>query len=149
MNEILEAADTLAGNARMLLALETREQEERDPPKEARARVLLRESVSEYEQLRRAAGQEEGDIREEMIASLRRYAEHYMPTGDFLRAVLENNLKEAFGCADIGNRYAMFAIVSYCYNQLPAACWGSPEKVVAWLAQRAAPAPADTPSTGQ
>lgn len=53
--------------------------------------------------------------------------------GDFIRAVLTNNLKEAFGRADSENREAMFDIVSYCYNHIPASCWGSPEAVEAWL----------------
>lgn len=50
-----------------------------------------------------------------------------------MRAVLENNLTEAFGRADMDNREAMFDIVQYCYNELPFVCWGSKEKVSKWL----------------
>ena len=62
------------------------------------------------------------------------YVELGFDPGSFVRAVLENNLKEAFGCADAQNREDLFEIVSYCYNYIPDYCWGSREKVTAWLA---------------
>ena len=68
-----------------------------------------------------------------IVASLKRYVEHKVPTGSFLQAVLENNLKEAFERADDINRYKMFEIFSYCYNKIPAISWGSPERVKNWL----------------
>ena len=72
-------------------------------------------------------------IPEITIESLRNYADHGIPTGGFLNAVLSNDLKESFGRADIGNRNVMFEIVSYCYNEIPSACWGSPKAVELWL----------------
>lgn len=72
---------------------------------------------------------------EEIRASLDRYINHKIPTGGFLRAILENNLKEACARADNINRHRLFEIVSYCYNDIPSGSWGSPEKVEAWLAQ--------------
>ena len=54
------------------------------------------------------------------------------PTGGFLRAVLENNLREAFARADHENSAAMHDIVSYLYNEFPGLCWGSPESVAEW-----------------
>ncbi len=69
----------------------------------------------------------------EIVSSLRRYAEEKIPTGSFLQAVLENDLTAAFGRADIDNRYKLFEILSYCYNELPAICWGSPDRVKNWL----------------
>jgi hypothetical protein len=65
--------------------------------------------------------------------SLDRYAKEGCPTGDFLRAVLENNLMEAMGRADIYNRDCLFEICEYVYNHIPLSCHGSPEKVRAWL----------------
>jgi len=65
--------------------------------------------------------------------SLDRYVKDKIPTGGFLRAVLENNLKEAFGRADEEATVQMKEIVMYCYNELPYTCWGSPEKVASWL----------------
>lgn len=66
---------------------------------------------------------------------MRRYIEDRLQPGSFLSAVLENNLRESFATADNVNRYAMFDIVSWVYNNAPASCWGSPEKVKQWLEQ--------------
>jgi len=66
-------------------------------------------------------------------SSLQRYAEEHVPTGGFLRAVLENDLMETLARADKDNRAALLAICLFVYNELPASCWGSPDKVRAWL----------------
>lgn len=68
-----------------------------------------------------------------VIESLELYVKERIPPGDFLYAVLTNNLRESFGTADENNRAAMFEIVSYCWNKIPADCWGSRERVQAWL----------------
>lgn len=54
------------------------------------------------------------------------------PTGGFLGAVLENNLREAFCRADEANTEALPRLVAVLYNYAPSACWGSPEKVREW-----------------
>ena len=72
-------------------------------------------------------------IKQSTLDSLARYVEQHIPTGDFLRAVLENDLMEACGRADEENAIALFQICAYVYNQLPASCHGSPEKVKKWL----------------
>lgn len=72
-------------------------------------------------------------------AALTRYVEGRIPPGGFLRAVLENNLKRACELADHTNQLALFAIVSYIYNEIPANAWGSPEAVRAWLASTPEP----------
>lgn len=56
------------------------------------------------------------------------------PPGDFLRAVLENDLKDACGRADHINLRALPEYVRFLYNHAPAPSWGSPEKVQQWLA---------------
>lgn len=71
-----------------------------------------------------------------LLEGLRRYADGRVPTGGFLRAVLENNLKEAVQAADIESQRSLCAVVAYCYNSIPSASWGSPEKVNEWLAGR-------------
>lgn len=68
--------------------------------------------------------------------SLQRYAEHRVPVGGFLTAVLANDLFEACGRADEYNAPCLPAICVYIYNTLPAISWGSPEKVRAWLERR-------------
>jgi hypothetical protein len=62
----------------------------------------------------------------------KRWIENRIKPGDFLTAVIENNLAEALGRADEDNRAAIFKIVSWWYNEAPSPCWGSPEKVKAW-----------------
>ena len=61
------------------------------------------------------------------------YVQDHRPVGDFLTAVLSNDLALSFGRADEENRRALFDIVSYCWNEIPGPCWGSPKKVRAWL----------------
>lgn len=68
-----------------------------------------------------------------LIESFSRYVEHKIPTGDFLRAVLENNLVEAVSRADIHNINRLPSIVQYCYENLPHNCWGSKEIVANFL----------------
>ncbi len=75
-------------------------------------------------------------IRPQMLAALLRYTEEHCKVGDFLTAVLENNLSEAVGRADDENLANLPAFVSYLYNEAPAPCWGSKEKVKAWLGEK-------------
>lgn len=65
--------------------------------------------------------------------SLDRYVKDRIPTGDFLRAVLENNLIESIGRADMGNSRDIHEICSYVYNDMPINCHGSLEIVKKWL----------------
>jgi hypothetical protein len=72
-------------------------------------------------------------IKQTTLDALNRYVVGHVPTGDFLRAVLSNNLIESFAHADDENARAMHEITKYIYNMMPSKCWGSPEKVKAWL----------------
>lgn len=54
--------------------------------------------------------------------------------GSFLQAVLRNDLQDACARADDINRRYLWNIVAWLYNHAPANCWGSPEKVAAWVA---------------
>jgi hypothetical protein len=68
----------------------------------------------------------------EIRESLRRYVEEHIATGSFLAAVLSNDLFGAVARADDDNAKLIPAIVSYIYNQLPAHCYGSPDKYRKW-----------------
>jgi len=68
-----------------------------------------------------------------MRDGFRRYIEHGIEGGGFINAVLENNLMRAMGKADDFNRVAMFSICDFVYNDAPATCHGSPERVRAWI----------------
>ena len=65
--------------------------------------------------------------------SLNRYGRYGVPTGDFLAAVLRNDLHEAVMRADSDNLAVLPAIVGYVYNALPSDCWGNAELVKAYI----------------
>lgn len=67
------------------------------------------------------------------LETINDYIEKGWEPGDFVRAVLENNLARSFACADIHNRAAMFDIVKHVWNTIPANAWGSPQRVEAWI----------------
>ncbi len=51
----------------------------------------------------------------------------------FLYAVLTNDLRNAYICADDINRRALYQHVAFLVNHAPAAAWGSPDRVTAWI----------------
>jgi hypothetical protein len=66
------------------------------------------------------------------IGALDRWQRHAIPPGDFLTAVLSNDLFEAWGRADEFSKADMDLIVRFVYNQLPGDCWGTRERVKQW-----------------
>ncbi len=87
--------------------------------------------------------QDFGLIRRNIVEGMNRFVLLHQPVGHFLTAVLSNNLREAFARADNENQKTMFQIVSYCHNQIPGNCWGTPEKVKAWVEMK----PKDFPNS--
>ncbi len=75
-------------------------------------------------------------IPDRMMPSLRRYIEEKIQPGDFLTAVIQNNLSEACSRADDENMRNLPAYAAYLYNEAPAVCWGSKEKMEKWLATK-------------
>ena len=75
-------------------------------------------------------------IPQETLNALDRYVNHRIPTGDFLRAALENNFVNAVCYADEENTGALVDIAQHIYNELPSACWGSREAVKKWLTSK-------------
>jgi hypothetical protein len=72
-------------------------------------------------------------IPERMMDGIKRYIEHHIKPGSFLCAVIQNDLREAVGAADDENIANLPAYVGYFYNEAPSICWGSREKMEAWL----------------
>ena len=70
------------------------------------------------------------------MSSLMAYMEDHRPTGHFLRMFLSNNLAEALRWGDDGNLTALVQIFTFCYNNLPAECWGSERAVDEWISAR-------------
>lgn len=74
---------------------------------------------------------------EDIIESLKRYEHDKIPTGGFLRAVLENDLMGAIGKADINNRHRLHDICKFVYNNLPSDIHGDRERVAKHLRREA------------
>lgn len=64
------------------------------------------------------------------------YVMHGIPPGDFLYAVITNNLKEAVAYGDEQNLSALVNWVRFFYNATPSQCWGSEEKMNEWMEHR-------------
>lgn len=73
------------------------------------------------------------EIPDTILTAIRNYADHHHPLGHFLTAVMSNNLMESVARADEESLAALHPICIYVYNEIPSNCWGSPEKVAAWL----------------
>src|SRR5438552_2539481 len=61
---------------------------------------------------------------EHLRESLDTYVETGRPTGDFLRAVINNDLKDAVARADTENLHIIPAIVGYLSNECQTGSWG-------------------------
>jgi hypothetical protein len=68
--------------------------------------------------------------------ALRRYLIHGIRPGQFLQAVLSNNLIGAIARGDVKNLEGLVVLVRYLVHHAPAQAWGSPEAVAAWIAAR-------------
>lgn len=67
-----------------------------------------------------------------MVPGLKLYIEEGIDLGDFMMAMLTNDLRETFGRTDENNRANIFEWVVWLWNEFPANAWGSPEKVAAY-----------------
>jgi hypothetical protein len=78
----------------------------------------------------------EGNIPNVMRDAFVLYIERGIAPGHFLLSVLRNDLREACGWADAVNRARLYQIVHYLHEYAPAACWGDPKTVAAWMGHR-------------
>ncbi len=84
-------------------------------------------------QLERATllGHEYG-VRTQLVLGLLEWCESARAPGDFLCAVLSNDLKDAVSRADYDSIKAIKGIVVLLNNKFPATCWGSPDALATW-----------------
>lgn len=68
-----------------------------------------------------------------MRGGMERWIENGVPAGSFMMAVLRNDLRGACEKADDVNQRMLFNYVQFLYSDAPSPCWGSPEKVNAWM----------------
>lgn len=85
-------------------------------------------------------------VREDTLDGILLFAEQGVPPGDFLRAVLCNDLKGACNHADRDNACALFDIVRFCYHEIPSGCWGDTERYEEWMQMKADFRKAQAPS---
>jgi len=72
-------------------------------------------------------------IPDRMMGAVRRYIDDRRHPGDFLTAVICNDLSEAVSRADDENMRNLPAYVGYFYNEAPSQCWGNKGKMDEWL----------------
>jgi hypothetical protein len=72
-------------------------------------------------------------IPEYMQGGLQMYINDGIPPGDFLTAVICNDLSAAIGRADNVNIRNMPAYVNFFYNYAPSNCWGSKKMFKSWV----------------
>jgi hypothetical protein len=65
--------------------------------------------------------------------SFDRYVKHGIPTGDFLRAILANDLMSAARRADVDCGRALVAITGYVHRHVPLTAHGSYKIVDEWV----------------
>lgn len=88
----------------------------------------VRKTITLYEYL-------DFKLPEDTQAQIDAYVKNHEEPGHFITAVLSNDLKGAIARADMDNLRNLPAIVAYCHNRIPGRCWGSREKVAAWIAK--------------
>jgi len=73
-------------------------------------------------------------IPDHMLYAMERYVLGHVKPGDFLWAVITNDLAGAVGHADSTNMHILPAFVAWFYNEAPSNCWGNVELAEAHLA---------------
>lgn len=68
---------------------------------------------------------------------MQRYLEEGMLPGQFLQAVLKNDLAGTFSRADHESQAALVDIVAWLHMECPGTAWGNEEKMLAWAKERA------------
>lgn len=92
-----------------------------------------------------ASSAEQANLRDDLTREFAKVPQHLReglfayvidgrPTGDFLAAVLANDLRDAFARADDRSLAGLRAIIHALYMAAPALCHGSREKVAQWIA---------------
>ena len=72
------------------------------------------------------------DIPEYMHEGLMQWILNGRPVGNFLTAVLENNLREACNRADEANKTRLYNYILFLNNYAPMGCWGDADRTEVW-----------------
>ena len=71
-----------------------------------------------------------------MRPGIERWVHLGIPPGDFMQAIICNDLRMAVHYADDTNRELLLEWVVWFHNNVPAPCWGSIENAKAWQEHR-------------
>ena len=71
-----------------------------------------------------------------MQSGIERWVHLGIPPGDFMQAIICNDLRMAVHYADDTNRLLLLEWVIWFHNNVPAPCWGSMQKAEAWQEYR-------------
>lgn len=74
-------------------------------------------------------------IPDHMHDAVEAYVVDHRECGGFFMSLMENRFMESAAKADRKNLAALGDWAKLIYNEFPISCWGSPEKVEAWLAK--------------
>lgn len=72
-------------------------------------------------------------VPEHLRDGIQAYIETGRPVGQFLQAVLRNDLKAAVSHADDSSLAGMRGIIQFLYNYAPAECWGNEDTIIRWM----------------
>lgn len=72
-------------------------------------------------------------IQDHMMEGIKRYVEDGIRPGDFLTAIICNDLTNSVWRADETNMRNIPAFVEYFYNRVPLSIWKSKENMEAWI----------------
>jgi hypothetical protein len=75
-------------------------------------------------------------VPEHMRDGLVLWIEHGIMTGNFMTALMENDLMEAMGRADDENANNIKSWCIFLYSYAPRGCFGSPERVKMWRSHK-------------
>ena len=71
-----------------------------------------------------------------IVHTIDRYVNNGLQPGGFVTAVLTNDLTSAVMLADSNNLENLPHIVAYIYDSVPSNCWGSKDRVRAWVEKK-------------
>ncbi len=95
----------------------------------------MKDKIREYREREMREGFDQYGIPEYMRGGLERYILDGIPPGDFLTAVLSNDLEGSVSRADDVNALILPNYCRFLYNHVPSQCKGSPERVKEWIAK--------------
>jgi len=77
-----------------------------------------------------------GPVPEHILPGIARYLVTGIVPGDFLTAMLTNDLRGVMQTADDMNIEVLPAIWNFLYHNIPSSAWGSRERMAKWVEER-------------